>query len=163
MSFKSDASWIWVVCRVKKKWYDFCWRGWLLMSLFSTMMEFVYQKFIPHGKVGISIFMQIFCDILRNVARALWKPVQWRLISFSTTTLTVLFVARNHMTVILHPLSSPDLAPSLFLYPKVNSILKKDLVISLWSRKAADYSCRFLNRGLLQMLPTVAESSDLLY
>lgn len=86
------------LCLCSQQWWNLCTRS------------------VSHmQKVGIRTSMQIFYDICKNVARTLWKyRVQQRLISFSTTLLTVLFLARNHMTVILHPLFSPDLAPSVF-------------------------------------------------
>lgn len=91
--------------------------------------------------------MQIFCDICRNVARTLWKyGAQRRLISFSTRVLTVLFLARNHMTVILHPLFSPDLAHLVFFL----SLLKTQLITQerfgdiIMSKKTAHCSCRGL-------------------
>jgi len=93
----------------------------------------VHREFVPPG---MTVNADFYCDILRRLRENVWRkrPQKWQNLnliihndnapahrSFKVSQ----FLAKNNMTVIPHPLYSPDLAPcDFFLFPKLKLRMK---------------------------------------
>jgi hypothetical protein len=104
-----------------------------MIITFFDIKGIVHKEFVPSGQtVNSGFYCQVLQRLRENLRRhrpQLWREQTWLLhhdnAPFQTAVLTHQFLAKNQISVILHPSNSPDLGPCDFLlFPKMKLKLK---------------------------------------
>ena len=99
-----------------------------MLICFFDQKGIVHTEFVPPGQtVNAAFYVEVLKRLRETMRRK--RPDQWRnntwLVYHDNAPAHAALLTDNNMTVVPHPLYSPDLAPSdFFLFPKVKMELK---------------------------------------
>jgi len=111
-----------------------------MLVIFFNWQGVIHKEFVPEGETIKAVYykgvMERLLNRIRLVRPSMCESGDWFLLHDNAlshnTTIVKQFLAQRKVTVLDHPLYSPDLAPAdYFLFPKVKSHLKERLFESI--------------------------------
>ena len=111
-----------------------------MLVIFCDWQVVIHKEFVQEGETINAVYykgvMERLLNRIRHVRLGMCESGDWFLLHDNapshSATIVKLFLAQRKVTVLDHPLYSPDLAPAgYFLFPKVKSHLKGRLFDSI--------------------------------
>ena len=111
-----------------------------MLVIFFNWQDVIHKEFVPEGGTINAVYykgvMERLLNRIQHLRPGMCESGDWFLFHDNApshnVTIVIQFLAQRKVTVLNHPLYSPDLAPAdYFLFPKVKSHLKGRLFDSI--------------------------------